>query len=191
MNRINISDWSKSDVFIRTIEEDTPDDLFISCFSYEPRTSGALKKLDTNYKAKVGIFVINEEFKNIIFKMQEVASFANSISFFGKSVDIESSIYNPIKLIMEVDKIIREDFSKEERINITLDITTFPRGELLTIIYYLRHHSKVNCIRILYVSPIKYGEWLTEGYRYTSTPSFFEGPTTFEKKNCSYYINRI
>jgi len=34
----------------------------------------------------------------------------------------------------------------------------------------------------LYVSPLKYGDWLSMGYRYSMIPPFFEGPPTFERK---------
>lgn len=182
MNNLLVNSWSDSEFSINKILDDVPDDIFISCISYEPRTTGILKKLNRDYSAQIGIFIINEEFKKSISIQNKIETFLNTKNYFERSVSVTSSIDNPIKLIMDIDKLIRDGFPENQNINITLDMTTFPRSELLTILYYLRHHSKVNYIRILYTSPIQYGSWLTEGYRYTSTPSFFEGPITFERK---------
>jgi len=185
MEKCIVHSWSDNKYKVVTIHESIPDDLYISCISYEPRSLGLLKKLDKNYKAEVGVFIMNERFerfKKVKSNKKEIDRFLEKTSFFNHRNDILASIDNPIKILIEVDKIIKQQFGKKQRINITFDITTFARSELLTLIYYLRHLPTIDTIRIVYVSPIKYGDWLSEGYLYSMVPPFFEGSPTFEKK---------
>ena len=183
--------WSDSKYKVGTVQEGIPDDLFMSCISYEPRTLGVLKKLAKDYKADSGLFVINEKFERFI-KVQEnkqaIRDILANSSYFNHSAYLSSSIDNPIKVIIEIDKILKKRFANRQRINITFDITTFPRGQLLTLIYYIRHLSATGSLRILYVSPENYGKWLSEGYKYSMIPPFFEGPPTFEKKTALFIL---
>jgi len=175
------------DCDITTINKGVQDDLFLSCISYEPRSVGVLEKLNKEYRATTGLFVINKKFQNFS-KVQEnkmnVNNALEKFLFFKNTDYILTSIDNPIKIIIEIDKILKRDFQnkKSSGITITLDITAFPRCELLPLIYYLRHLSYVNSIRILYACPEGYGNWLSKGYKYSTIPPFFEGPPTFEKK---------
>jgi hypothetical protein len=173
------------DYKINTITKKSPDDFFISCISYEPRTLGSLKKFDNNYHANHGIFILNETFKDFE-KVREnktwVDNYIIGTSFFDTYQFVLSSLENPIKILIAIDKILKEKYSSNNNVTITLDITTFPRGELLKLLYYLRHQPNISKIRILYISPEEYGDWLTQGYRYSIIPPFFEGPPTFDKK---------
>ncbi len=191
MEKITVNKWNDKKYTIASIEEGIPDDLFISRISYEPRTIGVLKKLNTNYKADIGLFITNEKFEKFS-KVEEnkniIETALNQSSLFNEYKILTSTIDNPITIIMEIDRIIKDNFKDKQKINITFDISTFPRSELLTVIYYLRHLSRINIIRILYVSPIKYGEWLSSGYRYSMIPPFFEGPPTFEKKTALFIL---
>ncbi len=185
MNKISINEWKNRKFEIETIKNGTSDDLFISHVNYECRTVGTLKKFSTNYKADTGVFFMEEKFsesgevqKNRI----EINNILKCSSFFDYSEYFPSSIENPIRTIIEVNKIIKNRFASRQNLNITLDITTFPKGELLTLVYYLLHLPRVNSLRILYISPTKYGDWLSRGYKYSMIPPFFEGPPTFHKK---------
>lgn len=184
MEKITVNRWDDNEYAIATIQNGIPDDILISRISYEPRSSGVLKKLDKNYKAKTGLFIVGEKFEKFT-KVQdnkkEIINILKRSSFFNDHKTLKTSIDNPIKIIMEIDKIIKNSFTGKQKLNITFDITAFPRGELLTVIYYLRHLPIIDTLRILYISPNKYGEWLTNGYRYSMIPPFFEGPPTFEK----------
>jgi hypothetical protein len=185
MEKITVNRWDDMKYKVTTIKEGTPDDLFISCISYEPRTRGIFKKLDKSYKADTGLFITNEQFEKfskVRENKKEIKNILERRAFFNNLNNLSSSIDNPIKIIIEIDKIIKNRLADKQRITITFDITTFPRGELLTIIYYLRHLTIIDTIRILYISPKRYGDWLSEGYRYSMIPPFFEGPPTFEKK---------
>lgn len=184
-NKIQINKWSDEKYHIDTATEGTPDDLFISCISYEPRTTGVLQKLSSMYKCKAGIFLINEKFEKYS-KVQQnkelIQGMLASSTKFDQTYYITISIDNPLKSIIEIDRIIKSKFANQERITITFDFTTFPRGELLTILYYLRHLSSLGSICLFYVSPQDYGDWLSEGYTQTIVPPFFEGPSSLDKK---------
>ena len=93
---------------------------------------------------------------------------------FAEHEYVKSSIDNPIKSIIEIDKILKKCCSGKEKVNITLDTTSFPRSELLTILYYIRHLPILGVLRILYVSPEGYGDWLSEGYSHSIIPPFLK-----------------
>jgi len=187
----SVNRWNDIKYSITTIDEGIPDDLFMSCISYEPRTTGILEKLGKDYEADTGLFIINERFEKFV-KVQENKQAIDNIlrisSFFNNSEFLSSSINNPIGIIMGIDRMLKKRFANKRKISITFDITTFPRCELLTIIYYLRHLPVIDSLRAFYVSPEKYGDWLSEGYRYSTVPPFFEGPPTFERKTALFIL---
>lgn len=191
MNKVSVHSCEDEGYEITKIKKDVPDDLFIACISYEPRTIGILKKLDDNYKANVSVFVTNkkvESFTKLQKYKDQVKNILESKSYFRKTEDVSLFIDNPIQIIIEIDKIIKNILPGRQNINITLDITTFPRNELLVLIYYLRHLIKVKTLRILYISPTEYGDWLTDGYRYSMVPPFFEGEQPASEKKTALFI---
>jgi len=187
INKFPYSDKTRS---IKNIDPKAADDIFISCISFEPRTFAILNKLDDSYFAEFGFFIFNEKF--LIYEKMKVnkQKFENSkyLSKFKNFQQTFSSLENPIKIIISLDKIIQTQFNENDNISITIDTTTIPRGELLTLLYYLRNHTKVGSIRILYSSPEDYdANWLSEGYINSTIPPFFEGSSCFEK-NIALFI---
>jgi hypothetical protein len=181
--KIDVKRWSDSSYSISTIEPGISDDLFISCVGFEPRTIAVLSRLGKNYNAKSGLFLINDEFSkfhkfaNYIAYIHDICKkeeFFNTYEIFGLSFD------NPIKIIKKIDDIVEKYLP--QKLNVTMDITTFPRHELLTTLYYLRHSSLLKRLRILYVTPKKYGNWLSRGYKRFMLLPFFQGPSTFHNK---------
>ena len=191
MMKVDKKKWSNPDSKIVSIDPNTSDDIFISCISYEPRTIAILEKLDKKYKAEMGVFIINERFKNYenvknnLKKCDEIIKRGNN---FFSTLKIFSALENPIKIIIELERIIRENFAHKDDLSITIDVSTIPRGELLTILYYLRNHKNIQIIRVLYVSPEGYGDWLTEGYIGSTIPPFFEGTKCFDKKTALFIL---
>jgi hypothetical protein len=182
---IKTNQWKDGNYSISTVVEGKSDDTFISCISYEPRTTATIQKLSQAYKCKQGIFLITEKFEKYS-KVQEnkklTLSLLETSGKFESYNFLQTSIENPLKSVIEIDRIIKAKFVNAEKLNITLDFTTFPRGELLTVLYYLRHLSSMGSMRLLYVSPEGYGDWLSEGYTQTIVPPFFEGPSSLDKK---------
>jgi hypothetical protein len=182
MNSVRKEDWNNPSTEIRSILDYQSDDLFISCISYEPRTTGVLEILDKNYRARTGMFIVNDRSKSVHQNISLLKSLIKNKHIFDDISIKEYSIDNPIGIIIKIDEIIKAKFPEKQTVNITLDMTTIPRVQLLSVLYYLRHHPKLNILRILYISPQKYGKWLARGHRYSTIPSFFEGPLIFEKK---------
>ena len=193
MNQIKKNDWHDENYVITTIQKGKPDDLYISCISYEPRTTGALRKLSNDYSVNRGLFLINknfEKFKNVEDNRKFIKNQISRSSICSEKdcLHLHTLIDNPIGAIIEIDKIIKNHFDTHTRLNVTLDMTTFQRGQLLAIIYYLRHLPNIDTLRVLYMSPQKYGDWLTQGYKYSTVPPFFEGPSTFEKQTALFIL---
>ena len=107
---IKISSWNDPSYRIENLNN-TVDDAFITCLSYEPRSVGAFQKFGEKYQAKMGLILINEEFK----KFNKVVENKNIIDNALKKPlcllnhkYVASSITNPIKSIIEIDKILKE-----------------------------------------------------------------------------------
>lgn len=192
---MNISRWMKLEnsitrktwLFntINTIERNISDDLFISRISFEPRSIGILKRFNKEYKVNTGLFLFNTElleYPNIKYNMNKIKKSKRLKNKFGQIFIEELEIDNSISPIMVLNDLLEREFKEKQKIRITFDITSFPRNELLNILYYLRNHEKSIKLRILYLSPRKYGKWLTKGYKSYITLPFFEGPKTIEKR---------
>ena len=106
--------------------------------------------------------------------------------YFTIKEEINISINDPLKLIIKLNEKFQQ--INKTKINVTLDITSFPRHELLIILYFLRHSPLVKKIRCLYVSPTSYGDWLSQGYQGSILVPFFDGPSTFEKKMALFVL---
>lgn len=185
MPKISVTSYGNPQYSLGPIRKDGKDELFISCVSYEQRSVGVLGRLDKGYRAHIGLFVVNEEFlefRNVKANMKRIKRILRRSPHFDHRRDVLSSIDNPVKVIMEIDKTLKNRLGDRSRIDVTFDMTTFPRCELLAILYYIRHLSAVDTIRVLYISPDRYGIWLSEGYRHSIIPPFFEGPPTFGKR---------
>ncbi|MFW9875131.1 MAG: hypothetical protein ACFFG0_18655 [Candidatus Thorarchaeota archaeon] len=178
----------KYDKFKLKTIENNPDDIYISCISYESRTLGVLKKLSKEYKCNLGLFIFNKKFKHLnkVKKHYElIEKIINNKEIFLEKKELDCSIENPVRTILQIDKSFKnlsKNNNYDKKLNITLDISTFPRGELLSILFYLRNLKNIESLRILYISPKDYGIWLSKGYKRSIIPPFFEGPPTFEKK---------
>ncbi len=173
--------WTDNDFSILPINDSMKDDLFVSCIGYEPRTLAVLKKLDQQYRAKCALLFANEEvakFRTLTNYLAEANQMCTTGNYFDKCEMHNLSIDNPTRIVKEIGGLLTQ---YEGELNITIDTTTFPRNELLVALYFLRHSQKVKKLRLLYVSPLKYGRWLSRGYRHFSLLLFFEGPSTFEK----------
>ena len=103
MEQININSWNDNKYEISTIQENIADDLFISCVSFEPRSIGIIKKLDTNYKAKTGIFITNGSFRKLDENKIKIDNILKKSHFFNDYMYPSAYIDNPIEIIMGID----------------------------------------------------------------------------------------
>ena len=100
MEKVTVNRWDDKEYEINTIKKDLPDDIFIACISYEPRTTGILKKLGKSYKADVLCFITNEKFKDFTRlkeNKKEIENILQISSFFNNYNTISASINNSVK----------------------------------------------------------------------------------------------
>lgn len=159
----------KQSAGVGTIRPQQPDDLFIVCASYEPRSIAVAKVLADDYRCHRAILYCNKEFhrgrrgeparKNLA-RLQEIFTACSD-----EYRIVEGSWLDPSIQLLKM----REALSSFEAIDgqgpsVTFDITTFNREALLMTAGLLRTSAE-SAIRIVYVSPNDFGEWLSRGFR--------------------------
>lgn len=147
------------------------DSLFVSCASYEPRTTAVAGRLAEGYRVERVIVCRAKEYLNkgnSTQLFQEVYS-----SFKGKALtaihELQFELSRPIEFIRELGKALSDQISD----GITVDISTFPRRELLIVLHLLQTRYSGLDLRLLYSEPGKYAtenkdqekRWLTQGVR--------------------------
>lgn len=151
------------------------DSLYICCSSYEERATLGVRKLSSSYKVE----------HSFICRSIEYADKGNAPQYYREITDrLESaSLTSPITQPFEIGESIGfvraldREISKFNNVNplraVTVDITTFPREELLLVLRYFDNHSQRGRIRLLYGQPEKYAteddneedRWLTRGVK--------------------------
>ncbi len=157
-------------------KEDLVDNLLILSASYEDRCVAVMGSLDQSYQAEDTLIFYNKEFigrgktKN---KLRSLKSKASKISHrFG---EIETTLSQSSNIIYAFHDYISEHAIKIEDKIVTIDISTFPRQELLLLLRYIRMLNTRGTIRILYTKPIRYGRWQSKGFKEVVTVPSFAG----------------
>ena len=151
-----------------------PDSLALFSASYEDRCSAAASTFKSNYHCMTSLIFYNKEFLDRGKTSRNLAELSNKCSQFSDNIQkIETSIDNKLDIVSSFNRYISENQIDIENKIITLDISTFPRHELLLLLRYLRMLNVKNKIRILYAKPKKYGNWLSTGFKEViAVPSF-------------------
>ena len=163
---------------LTTIDEGKPDDLFIVCASYEPRSTAVGELLSEDYRARTGIIYVNQEFvqgsvaeltnENLNTLLENLTVHCDSIC------QITGSWLDPcVQLESARECLLSANLSRGQS-RITLDATTFNREALLTITELIREIYNP-FIRIAYVSPLDHGNWLSQGFRCVRNVMGFPG----------------
>ena len=166
---------------IDSIQHSSPDDLFLVCASYEPRSITTAECLAETYRAKKGIIYLNKEFleNRSRDKVQaNINTLDKILSQYCEQVfQVRGSWLDPAHQFISLrDAMVPEDsesFYQGQRI--TLDSTTFNREALLATMVLLYAHYPKAQIRITYVSPGNHGEWLSRGFRAVRSVIGFPG----------------
>jgi hypothetical protein len=143
---------------LRPVNASEPDELFITCASFEPRCVAVTESMLGNYSATRGIAYVNQEFQKV-----------------GRTSDHERIIATNLSLTCEAFQGTTlgtwEDAAKQFTVlrsalapqgvqrsirRITLDITTFNREALLAVLTILRWAYPQGVLRLAYVSPEEY-----------------------------------
>lgn len=160
---------------VSTVIHGSSDSLFVACSSFEQRAIGAVSKLSKKYQASRALICYSIEYankgraKSILRTLQE--NLAESCR--QRPELLSFAIEEPIRFVKDLDKKFLKLGLERNSGPITVDISTFPRQELLLLLNYLRHRAHGRTIRLLYSDVERYatelhrGEnaWLTRGVR--------------------------
>jgi glutaredoxin-related protein len=164
---------------LSTIVDSQPDDLYITCASFEDRSSTIIDSLSFGYKASIGIIYINEDIAspntspNTIKKYQYIKNALEK--YVSKILDITGSQADSLKQFINIRKCLLQLKEQSTIKRITIDSTTFNREALIIITHLLRVYWPSAKIRVLYVSPDNYGEWLSKGFKRVKSIIGFTG----------------
>lgn len=138
---------------LSTLSPSGPDDIFIVCASFEPRTFFAAENLSPEYRAKRSLVYVNQEFlvghpgaltRPNLFRLIECMARRS------EKVDVANGSW-----LSEVDQIKAikhglgfDDGSETGPERVTLDCTTFNRESLLTLLLLLRSRWPTCRVRV-------------------------------------------
>ncbi len=133
------------------------DSIFIVCASYEDRARAAVQMLD-QYKVDHSVIFRSKEYAtkgNTPANFDAIRTALQSVSFRAPQV-VEFSIDRPIPSMFEFEHLCKIWQSSSPLENITVDITTFPRQELLLLLRVLASLPNRPTIRLISAEPEKY-----------------------------------
>lgn len=148
--------------------EGIPEDIFLCCASYEPRTTAVARILAKSYQCKFGLIYYNREFlvdqsggptkKNLDALQGMLEEHCDVMEI------VEGSWFDPKIQFMSLRSALQRQGAIGETPTITLDTTTFNREALVVSLAILRDTYPQAKIRLLYVSPAQHGDWLSRGF---------------------------
>lgn len=141
-----------------TISPPEPDDLFIACASFEPRSSCLAECMIGGYHTKKSAIYVNREFLGIDSTSSNVEVMSkhlvqSSEHFLGVSIGSWEDATAQFRILR---KLLAPDGIREEPLRITVDISTFNREALIACLTILRWAYPNSCLRLAYVSPQEY-----------------------------------
>jgi hypothetical protein len=151
-----------------------PEHLFVVSASFEERCLAVTSSLTESCKSENTLIIYNKEFLkrgNTEYNLKELQKkakgFSNNIFTKATSIQDRQNIISAIHDVIEKNSIALDGKT------ITIDITTFPRHELLLMLRYIRMLNPRGKFRLLYTRPRKYGDWLSYGVKeVTAVPSY-------------------
>lgn len=155
------------------------DALFISMIGPEERVLGFFKKPD---KPKIDryLFLINEEYKDD----HRVLQYKSEIEEFLKG-DLKDTLItsysDSMKLVKELNQYILKNKIEFSMLNIYLDLSTFNRQNLLTLLFLLRRKYSVSNIGCYYTVPIDTNKDISKCAHSAATVPFFGGEQSIDK----------
>jgi len=129
--------WDAKTEMIEPSYPKEKEDIYISCISFEPRSTLIFEKLGSNYKAKFGFFIYLEEFRDfspVVDNKRKLLKCNAERAIFDDVIEVYSYLENPIAIIMGLDEVLKKPNFTNKYAKITIDISTIPRGTLLTLL---------------------------------------------------------
>lgn len=158
------------------------DSLFITCASYEDRSTAVVERLSGAYAASRAIVFFSGEYAEkgntpinrgrIMRMLREAAR--------GRVQEIEFCMSQPIPPMARFEELCRAQHDSSSIESVVVDISTFPRQELLILLRVLDNLPRRPIIRLFYAEPARYcsegsGGWLTRGVKSVRTVPGFGG----------------
>lgn len=161
------------------------DSLFITCVSYEERTALGVRKLDDHYITGKSLVCLAAEYRDKGHTPKHLKEVMTKLSPKSqeKPEELVFSLEDPIAYLQSLEEQIGTQKLGNLYENVTVDISTFPRQELLMLLRYLDSRPGRGKIRLLYSEPERYGteetnkryKWLTRGVRSVNAVPGFAG----------------
>lgn len=158
----------------RTIEQECGriESLFLACSSYEFRCRGVTERLSESYRSEHVALFVSGEYKD---KGQNPVNFRWLEERLARHSDesltpFEFAIDNPASSLDQFHHQMLEWLRDGRFDRVTIDISTFPRQEMLVLLNYLDRSECCAEIRIFYSEPGEYSTeqkdgWLTSGVK--------------------------
>jgi len=142
---------------IYSIQKEKPDDIFITCGSFEDRFLGVPNKLEEVCSNKFILFRFTEpidKVKRLIKEMEELLNIDKDKNNY-KQIPVEYG--GSMKAILDFHNYLQnENLYNEKDLFITIDISTFTKDLLLTLLFYLNNFLRIKKLRLLYTLPRRY-----------------------------------
>jgi len=140
---------------VKSISENEPDSLFITCASFEERFLGVIKSSKRESFQKIILFKFkhpNKQREKNIKEMEDIWHLDNDPNYL--KIDCEHG--RTVEAILELNEKISKMLPELSSATITIDITTFTKDLLTNMVLYFIKYKEVKRIRCLYTSPQRY-----------------------------------
>lgn len=157
---------------ISSIRNDCPDDLLVTCGSFEERFISVPEKIRGDCAKEFLMFRLNEtnQKKEELIKKAELIMDGHKI---GRS-QILAEHGKSVEAIQRLHRFLTEKKPNSEELFVTVDTSTFTKDLLLNLVLYLVIFSPLKTLRLLYTIPERYASpdegWLSSGIRSVHLP---------------------
>lgn len=156
-------------------------DILISLIGLEERVLGAFEK-PNQIEAKTYVMFINREFSNDM----RVVGYRDKIAeSYLKNKDVHflaSSYFDGLEIVRQFNKFTSTELGSLAGKKVLLDASTFNRQNLLVLLRLLRKTHGVTNVHLIYTTPERYNDRLSQGLGgYVNVP-FFSGRQPANRK---------
>lgn len=153
--------------------------MFISMIGLEDRVLGAINKIALSSVNKF-VFFINDEYledQRVIKYKADVFKLVNT-----DAADILKSSYdNSLKLVESFNYYMSTNAINPAELDVILDISTFNRQNLLTMLFLLRRKYGIKKVQCCYTIPEETNDMLSKYAQHAATIPFFAGEQSVDK----------
>lgn len=160
----------------------TGDSLFITCASYEDRSTATVERLATTYATDHAVVFFSTEYAekgHTPSNRRRILDVLRTASR-GEVHEIGFCMTQPIPAMVQFEELCIGHYESSGIRSISVDISAFPRQELLILLRVLDNLPRRPVIRLFYAEPTRYGSegddgWLTRGVKSVRTVPGFGG----------------